>query len=247
MDSILEQSADCFEYIVVDGKSSDKTAELLEIYREKFKSSRIPFCTISERDKGTYDAMNKGADMAHGEWIIYMNAGDTFYNPDTLKVFFEQDIPKEITYCYGDTYKQWDFGGSIETPTEGSKDNPYMPFCHQSVFVRSESMRRYRFDLKYRIVADYDLFYRMKNAGEKSLYLPLVVSRYNRQYGLSAQNPLQLRREGLLIHGIDKTWQYPFRLAWIYARYGWINWAKTHLPTALINAWMKHRHCRRVD
>lgn len=247
LQSVLEQADADMEYLVVDGLSSDGTMDLLHQYEAVFAAVGLPFRYVSERDSGTYDAMNKGADMAHGEWIIYMNAGDVFYSPDTLKCFFEHDIPKEIAYCYGNTYKQWDFGGNVETPAEGIKDNPYMPFCHQSVFVRSEKMCHYRFNLKYRIVADYDLFYRMKSIGERSLYIPVVVSRYNARYGLSAQNPLQLRKEGLLIHGIDRTWQYPFRLIWIYARYGWINWAKKHLPTMIVLAWMKYRHRRRSN
>lgn len=246
LQSVAEQAGADMEYLVVDGLSNDGTADLLHEYEPVFAAAGIPFRYVSERDSGTYDAMNKGADMAQGDWIIYMNAGDAFYAPDTLRTFWEHPVASDIGYCYGDTYKVWDFGGGIETPEEGMKDNPYMPFCHQSVFVRAELMRTYRFDTAYRIVADFDLFYRMQQAGVNSCYIPQVVSRYNGQYGLSAQNPLQIHKEGLLIRGIKGTWQYPIRLAWVYLRYGWVSRAKALLPEACVKAWMKYKRRRFV-
>lgn len=245
--SVLEQVGADFEYIVIDGLSSDNTVDILQEYKAIFAEAGIPFRFMSEKDGGTYDAMNKGADIAQGEWIIYMNAGDMFYEPGTLTRFFEQGPHIKSGFCYGNTYKQWNFGGGIETPEDGMKDNPYMPFCHQSVFVRTNLMRSFRFNTAYRIVADFDLFYRFHQAGIQGAYVPVTVSRYNGQYGLSAQNPLLLHKEGLLIKGFNTSWQYPFRLAWVYLRYGWVSLAKQLLPATWVGAWMKFKRRRYVN
>lgn len=89
LDSVLSQTYTDHEYLVIDGGSQDSTIELLKEYEPHFKKAGIPFRYISEHDKGTYDAMNKGADLAHGEWINYMNAGDSFYSNDSLNLFLD--------------------------------------------------------------------------------------------------------------------------------------------------------------
>ena len=96
MASVMSQTYADLEYIIVDGASSDGTLELLE----HAKGIRW----ISEPDKGIYDAMNKGVAMSTGQWIIFMNAGDTFASDDALeKVFSNQAC---IGYqCYPSSLK----------------------------------------------------------------------------------------------------------------------------------------------
>lgn len=90
LDSVLKQTYTNFEYLIIDGGSKDQTLSLLRQYEPLFKKENKIFRFISEKDNGTYDAMNKGALLAKGEWINYMNAGDSFYTESCLQEFFNR-------------------------------------------------------------------------------------------------------------------------------------------------------------
>lgn len=241
LDSVLSQTFSDFEYLVVDGGSNDNTLSLLESYKFTFSEVGKVFRYISESDKGTYDAMNKGARLAKGEWINYMNAGDSFYEETTLQEIFSSSIQKNAGVIYGDTFQVFNFGSGIAREEDYKKDNKIMPFCHQSCFVKSELMKQFQFDMSYRIIADHDLFYRLRKGNIIFQYIPIVVARYNGQYGLSASNPLTIRLEGLRVHNVTDKWYYPFALTWIYLRYGWIQPFKNNMPKWMTEAWMIHK------
>lgn len=167
LDSVFAQTYTDMEYLVIDGGSRDGTVDLLKSYDNKFKAKGIKFRYVSEKDRGTYDAMNKGAKMAEGLWINYMNAGDTFYRNDTLALFFSHSIEAEVGVVFGNTCQMYDFGTGIAKYEDYLKDNPVMPFCHQSCFVLTKLIQHYQFDMSYRIVADHDLFYRLHTSGVK--------------------------------------------------------------------------------
>ena len=156
--SVLGQTYTNYEYIVVDGSSTDGTQELLRAYEDVFKKRGRTFRYISEKDSGTYDAMNKGALMANGEYINYMNAGDCFYSEHTLEKFFSHHIDVDSDTLYGNTLQVFDFGSGIAKPSDYAKDNSVMPFCHQSCFVKAELVKSYKFDISYKIIADQDFF-----------------------------------------------------------------------------------------
>jgi glycosyltransferase involved in cell wall biosynthesis len=85
INSILLQSYKNYEILVIDGKSNDGTVEFL-----RKNSNKINF--ISKKDKGIYDAMNKGSHLASGEWIMFLNSGDIFYNNKVLSNIFKKTI-----------------------------------------------------------------------------------------------------------------------------------------------------------
>lgn len=97
--SVASQSYKDKELIVVDGGSDDGTLEVISKY------SQIITKWISEKDDGIYDAMNKGLEMASGEWVNFMNAGDVFANPQVLDKIFNISIPKHINFIYSDFYE----------------------------------------------------------------------------------------------------------------------------------------------
>jgi glycosyltransferase involved in cell wall biosynthesis len=90
--SIVSQTFTDYEYLIIDGKSTDKTLQIAEKYRDKID------CLISEPDKGLYDAMNKGLQAAKGEYVWFMNAGDTIFEQDTLQNVFAQSQNADIYY-----------------------------------------------------------------------------------------------------------------------------------------------------
>lgn len=246
VESVLAQTYQDMEYIVVDGGSTDGTVEYLAAIRPRFDSRNLSFRWVSERDGGVYNAMNKGAEMASGGFVNYLNAGDVYYSSLSLEQFFGRPIDPVAGVLYGDTHQMFDFGSGIAKREDYLKDNPIMPFCHQSSFVKTDLMREYRFDESYRIIADHDLFFRMHEAGVKFQYIEEVVASYNGQYGLSANNPLMLRLEGLRVHHVDERWYYPLSVTKTYLRYGWIAWFKRNMPTAFTDAWMKRKRKRYI-
>jgi glycosyltransferase involved in cell wall biosynthesis len=162
--SIVSQSYQHIEYIVVDGNSTDGTAEFLA--KEKGIS-----CFISEPDKGIYDAMNKGLKLASGDYVLFMNAGDRFYSADTVeKIFATSDATQLSDIYFGNTMVIDDHGNEIglrrlQPPHELSWRSLLdgMLVCHQSIVVRRELAPLYNTNLK--VAADYQwVLESLKNA-----------------------------------------------------------------------------------
>ena len=164
--SVICQNYLDFEYIVVDGLSSDGTMQIVEKYLPVFQKKKIVCRVISEKDKGIYDAMNKAIDMADGDWIIYMNAGDYFFKREVLSDVSEE-LDDEIGVLYGDVviHERHKFkyvpAGDIE---ELKKRDP---IHHQACLTRTSFLKKHRFDMNYQIGSDYDLFLRMYLDGVK--------------------------------------------------------------------------------
>ncbi len=91
--SVLNQTYTPYEYLIIDGKSSDKTVEIIRKYSKHFEEKNITLKIVSEKDNGIYNAMNKGIDLAEGDFISFLNAGD-WYELDALEninKFYEED------------------------------------------------------------------------------------------------------------------------------------------------------------
>lgn len=157
--SICNQNFQSKEIIVVDGLSKDGT--LYFIYKNKKKINKL----IIEKDKGIYDAMNKGVKIASGKYIIFLNSGDIFFNKQTLS-----DVKKKILLptdiLYGNTIVK----NLINYPVISKKvsNNDYkIPFCHQSCAIRTSLHKKYLYNINYSIAADFDFFYKLKNINSK--------------------------------------------------------------------------------
>ncbi len=103
IESILNQSYKNFEWVVVDGKSKDKTMDIINGYLSKFKDDGINVTLVSEKDNGAYDAMNKGSLLAKGEYLTYMNADDTYYDNFAIEKFAKKANESTADIIYGNT------------------------------------------------------------------------------------------------------------------------------------------------
>lgn len=144
--SVLSQSYNQIEYIIIDAASKDGTIEWLEMQTD----SRLKW--ISEPDDGIYDAMNKGVRYASGEWVCFMNAGDSFATLDIIDKVFKL-VSNSVEVLYGDVISN----GKIKK-AEPPHNSHRMFFCHQSAFVSIALLKQYPFDLNHPISADFKFF-----------------------------------------------------------------------------------------
>ena len=167
--SVLSQTYQDIEYIIIDGGSTDGTVDIIHKYSERL------FYWISEPDKGIYDAMNKGMDRATGSWINFMNAGDTFCDNEVIKNIFGYNDLSDYSVIYGDCYVSKLNQLQYLKASSMKKVHVQMPFCHQSSFIRKT---RLRFSIDLKIAADYQMiyeYYRM-NGISSFLYISKPIS-----------------------------------------------------------------------
>lgn len=196
--SILGQTFTKYEWIVVDGKSTDRTNEIIKEYIPKFERKGIKVDYRSEYDKGIYDAMNKGAQRATGEYLTYMNADDLYYKNDSIErvITILENTSADIVYgdcCFIKPTEQYiEKAKAIETITY------HLPFCPQAAFVKSELQRQLQFDIQFRISADYDFFLRAYLQGNKFQRVEQVVA-YFTFGGASNENRVRTYKEDVAV------------------------------------------------
>lgn len=191
--SVVSQNLTSIEYIVIDGGSTDSTMSVVNKYKENIS------VIISEEDCGVYDAMNKATSMANGLWILFLNSGDVFYSVNTLSLFLQNIPVLNYDVIYGDTLYQYNNYDILV----GAKNVEYMekgmPFCHQSVFVKTRLLKDNKFDLSFRLASDYNFFYNLYKNQCAFLYIPLCISVYSLSGGLSDSNVVALYKEYLRV------------------------------------------------
>lgn len=160
--SVLNQSYKNFEYIIIDGNSSDRTLSIVKEYEAEFSSRNISFKYISESDKGIYDAWNKGIELATGDWISFLGSDD-YYLQNALELYSSSIQP---TYNYihskvrlvDENEKQLKILG---TPIIKKQFHQYMKIAHVGSFHHKSLFQNEKFSLKYKSASDY--FFFLKN------------------------------------------------------------------------------------
>lgn len=167
LDSVLEQTYSHVEHIIVDGASTDATLNMVEAYRQK--SDAEDWChevrVKSEPDRGLYDAMNKGIQRATGQYVLFLNAGDTFPSADTLELVAESvgEGEEPPAVLYGDTDVVDNDGHFLRhrrlSPPRRLTWRSFMKgmlVCHQAFYARTDLAKVTPYDLHYRFSADVD-------------------------------------------------------------------------------------------
>ena len=188
LQSVLAQSYTNYEYLLIDGGSKDGTVA-------KAQASGIEFAHIvSEPDNGLYDAMNKGIALAAGDYLCFLNAGDSFYAPDTLQTIVdaiagENELPDVL---YGETAEVDEERNFVrmrrlQAPKQltwrSFKDG--MMVCHQAFYAKRGIVPMY--DLQYRLSSDVDWCIKVMKKAKKLVNVNATVVNYL-QNGLSLQH-----------------------------------------------------------
>ena len=204
--SVLNQSYENLEYLIVDGSSKDRTMEIVERYRPQF-GGRMK--VISEPDNGIYEAMNKGIRNATGELIGIINSDD-YYEPDAVKKIVCAMTESKYQILYGMLRVK---NGEIETritmPKHENLENEMI--AHPTCFVTKKVYEDFgMFDLKYKSCADHDFMLRMKKHSEIS-FVPVyeILATFSEGYGMCYQESSMIEAFGMLTeHGIMSKKSY---------------------------------------
>ena len=150
-ESFCTSDSDLFEWIVIDGGSSDDTLEWLQ-------SATLPNLRwISEPDRGIFDAMNKGISRAQGAYVIFMNAGDCFATPSTIRSIIDALGSTRPALIYGDSVEVSTNGRSFHKPARHPKWNIYSMFTHHQSILYRRDLLEDGYDLSYCLSGDWAL------------------------------------------------------------------------------------------
>lgn len=189
--SVVNQTYSEIEYIVIDGVSTDGTLEILQRFNNNID------VLVSEPDKGIYDAMNKGLKIAKGEYVLFMNSGDEFYENNTVKQVFESTPNADIYYGetemldenlvnQGRRRHQTPLQLNIESFKYG------MSVGHQAIFIKKIIVKSY--DQKFKLSADIDWILDAIVRADKIVNTQIVTTKYL-MGGLSKKKHLQSLKE----------------------------------------------------
>ncbi len=186
VNSVAAQDYADVEHIIVDGASTDGTLSIANRYVEQSHESGNghEVSLVSEPDRGIYDAMNKGLALATGDYVVFMNAGDTFHSPDTLSSTAHAAMTGNdgelSAVLYGDTDIVDGNGRFLAhrrlSPPDRLTWRSFMHgmlVCHQSFYARTDIAKRTPFDLQYRYSADVDWCIRIMKEANR-MRLPLL-------------------------------------------------------------------------
>lgn len=193
IESVLNQTYKNIQYIIIDGKSTDKTLSIIDEYKERF-GDRLTL--VSEKDSGIYNAMNKGLALVKGELVGIINSDD-YYELDAVEKMVEQYKLHGSGVYYG-------YVRSLKDEKEYSVDRKNASFLknvmihHPGCFVSEDLYKKYGFfDENYRIVADYDLMLRLYKQDVAFFSVNSIISNF-RLGGTSDSLKTNLERRKLL-------------------------------------------------
>lgn len=187
--SVLNQTYPRIEYLIIDGKSSDKTVEIAESYREQALEKGYLYRIISEKDRGIYDAMNKGIAMAEGEIMGFINSDD-WYEKDAVALSVRVMLKKQCDITFGDIVIHKADGSRIVKKAKLSRYETSRHWNHPTMFVKTAVYREFPFRQKG-IHDDYGAYLAMKKAGKKIQVINRVLADFS-MGGASNKRSLKL-------------------------------------------------------
>lgn len=150
--SVINQTYDNIEYVVIDGGSNDGTLDLLHHYRDKID------VLVSEPDKGIYDAMNKALDRATGDFLIFLGADDHFMSWRTIEKVAPKLTDQDHVF-YGQIY--FEAYNLLHKGKFNRFTRARFNYCHQSIFYPRSVYKTYQYDCRFRLYADNEYNFRI--------------------------------------------------------------------------------------
>ena len=219
IESVLNQDYGPYEYLVIDGMSTDNTVEIAKSFQNKFKEKNVLYKIISEKDTGIYNAMNKGISIASGDFISYLNAGD----------WYEKDALKNINDFYNVGKFELTYGGLHYIKKDGTITNKMsrldtFPISsrhwnHPSMFLKKEIYQKYFFNESFPTYADFELYLKLRKDGTKIRVIDKIITNFVAD-GVSTD----VKFKNVLKRAREKYKAYRnngFSLIYMIESYGW--------------------------
>ncbi len=229
MESVLNQTYPNVEYIIVDGDSNDGTLDIIK--KETKENSNIHY--ISEKDKGIYDALNKGVELATGDVIGFVHSDDYLASSTIVETIMNAFAKYNVDGVYGDLhYVSFDKPDAVIRNWKSQSFTPkllkqgWMP-AHPTLFLKREVyLEKGKFDTKFKIAADYDFvlrvfretkysFYylaetitKMRVGGASNKSLKNLIQKTKEDYQACRRNGLKLPYKVVLIKNLSKIPQW---------------------------------------
>lgn len=179
LESIFDQTMRDFELIIQDGGSTDNTNIIVQDEVKKLNRDINVIHNIEE-DAGIYDAMNKAIKYSSGEWCIFMNAGDTFFDNNVLRDCEFDNVPHDIGVLYGHTMAKLCLGYNLVIVHNHDTLINGCMIGHQSTFIRKSILMSYQFAASYQIRSDYDQLLRIYMSGVKFSQVNMIIAIFER-------------------------------------------------------------------
>ncbi len=173
--SVLNQTYQNIEYILIDGASKDGTIDVINLYKDRLAQF------VSEPDKGIYDAMNKGLALATGDYVLFMNSGDEIYSPETVTAVFAAAPSGDIYYGETEMFDEnWKSLGQRRHRAPERFDWHSFKFgmnvSHQAIYIKRSLTQP--FDLKYKYSSDIDWILKAAKKSSSIVNTHLYVAKY---------------------------------------------------------------------
>jgi glycosyltransferase involved in cell wall biosynthesis len=237
LQSVVSQSFKDYEYIIIDGKSTDGTRETIEQFILSAGSNSV---FISEKDRGIYDAMNKAIRLATGDFIIFMNAGDIFESHqvlDQIRNYFNgaNDV------IYGDHVVKYPTSGLRRLVSARPPEDLWrgMVASHQSTFVRTKIIKLKEFDLNERIGADFKLLFDLYCSGAKFARVDCTISQVSAG-GISDKRRVEaIWRRFLIVYAARREPRVILFYIYLASREALVFFAKQLMPQSVTDWFIK--------
>lgn len=191
MKSVFSQSFQNYEYIIIDGGSTDGSTEVIKKYLSIPDNAEKVAYWVSEKDKGIYNAMNKGISKASGNFLYFLNSGDYLINENILeRLTNECDFTRTNTVYYGHTENRIDdkVVGISDSPDFMTLDHLYRTtISHQSSFISKDVFIDHLYSEEYKLVSDWKHFFEAFLNGTSFIHTPAIIAVYDLT-GISSNN-----------------------------------------------------------
>lgn len=198
INSVRNQTYQNYEHIIIDGGSVDKSVEVIESFLSDTQYAQHISYWCSEKDKGIYNAMNKGIEHANGKFVYMLNSGDELYNNcfEQISTYLENES-NCVLYGAVDCYNDIQFSGTVCPQA----DNLYkLMIPHQGVFVSLELHRKYGlYNENFKILADRELMVRLFKNDVSFIHIPFIICKYYLD-GISSKNAKLIDKEAQIIN-----------------------------------------------
>lgn len=210
MESVLTQTYDRIEYLIIDGASADGTVSLAESYRERMEQKGICLRIVSEPDSGIYDAMNKGIQLAEGDIIGILNSND-WYEPDTVETVVKEFAQENCDLLFANIRMHKRDGSSFVKKARIRSFQTSRDWNHPTMFVRADVYKSHPFRNKG-IHDDYGCYLQIAKEGYRMITLDKVLANF-RMGGVSNHKSLK-----------EAVQRIKDRYRWCYRVNGYSRW-----------------------